>query len=96
MEIDKKSDLTLTRSKLQTGVDFFVEKIIAKEIDRIYITSDNERENETVLLSVDEYEFLVRRRKEYERYKSLQVSSIKDILQGIGEDVEHIKRRLEK
>ena len=37
MATDEKRDLILTRSKLETGVEFFVEKIITKEVERIYI-----------------------------------------------------------
>ena len=95
MAVDEKRDLILTRSRLQTGVDFFVEKINTKETDKIYIISDDEIEIEAVMLNIDEYEFLERRRKEYEICKSLQASSTKDILEGIREDVESIKRHVE-
>ena len=96
MATDEKRDLILTRSKLETGVEFFVEKIITKEVERIYISSDDEIEIEAVMLNIDEYEFLERRRKEYEVCKSLQASSAKDLLQEIKEDVEIIKKHVER
>lgn len=48
------------------------------------------------MLNIDEYEFLERRRKEYEICKSLQTASAKDILEGIRKDVESIKRHVER
>ena len=84
--------MRISRADLQMGVEFYLEKLVTKEKERLYITSNDEVEVESVIITIDEYELLQTLAKKYEICKSLQDASTTDVLLEIRKDIKDLKQ----
>lgn len=84
---NEENEIHVSKSLLQTKIDYYVDKMFNKELKRIYILSSDEIEEEAVMISIDEYEYLEKRSREFARYKEDQQMPTEDMFSEIKENM---------
>ena len=67
----EQKELSLSRDSLANDLEGYVDKIFNKEIERIYILSNDETQEEAVMIHPQEYWYLEKSLREYNRCKKV-------------------------
>jgi len=85
--INEANEMYVSRTLLQTNVEFYVDKIFNEEVKCIYILSSDEIEEEAVMISIDEYEYLKKISRKFAQCKTTMEISTEYIFSEIKEDM---------
>lgn len=88
---ESEQEIAISKDFLKMGLEQYVEKIVTKEIGRVYILSDDEIEEEAVLISPEEYWHLKKSLREFNRCKKLMQMSTEGMFEVIQKDLQTLK-----
>ena len=91
----EQKELRLSRDSLAKGLEGYVDQIFNQEIKRIYILSNDETQEEAVMLHPKEYEYLKKSLDELNRCKKLMQRSTEAMFEEIQKDLKTLKEDMD-
>lgn len=90
-DVHHQDDIYITQDELQSKIEFYVDKIFNNEMKHISILSRDEIKVEAIMMSVDEYECLAKRSREYKQKTESDHLPSQEMFLGIKNDLKSIK-----
>ena len=90
MKSNTTKELTLTQRTLQEDLNQHIKKI-GKELERIYILSEDQKDKQCVMISMEEYNDLLKGFFEYQHIKESAELSTAQMFASLQKDIATIK-----
>jgi predicted patatin/cPLA2 family phospholipase len=92
---EEQNELSVSRDSMAKGLEKYVDKIINKEINRVYVLSNDEKEEEVVMIDPEEYWYLKKSLRELNRCKKLMQMSTEGMFEEIQKDLKTLKEDMD-
>jgi predicted patatin/cPLA2 family phospholipase len=92
---EEQNELSVSRDSMAKGLEKYVDKIINKEINRVYVLSNDEKEEEVVMIDPEEYWYMKKSLRELNRCKKLMQMSTEGMFEEIQKDLKTLKEDMD-